>query len=118
MSFEQVLSQLWTRKSPPSPATIAGRKTKIISTLGPASRGPEKIRSLIKAGANVFRLNFSHGSHEEHLAVLKDVRQISAEMGAWVGVLQDLSGPKIRIWHVPTVPSPMPQLSTLRQLTQ
>jgi pyruvate kinase len=100
MSFEQVLSQLWTRKSPPSPATIAGRKTKIISTLGPASRGPEKIRSLIKAGANVFRLNFSHGSHEEHLAVLKDVRQISAEMGAWVGVLQDLSGPKIRISNV------------------
>ena len=100
MSFEQVLSQLWTRKSPPSAAVIAGRKTKIISTLGPSSRGPEKIRSLIQAGANVFRLNFSHGSHEEHLSVLKDVRQISAEMGAWVAVLQDLSGPKIRISNV------------------
>jgi pyruvate kinase len=55
---------------------------------------------LIQAGANVFRLNFSHGSHEEHLAVLKDVRAISAEMGAWVAILQDLSGPKIRISNV------------------
>ena len=100
MSFEQVLSQLWTRKSPPTDAAVAARKTKIISTLGPSSRGPEKIRGLIQAGANVFRLNFSHGSHEEHLAVLQDVRKISAEMGAWVAVLQDLSGPKIRISNV------------------
>ncbi len=100
MSFDQVLSQLWTRKSPPTDAALAARKTKIIATLGPASRGPEKIRALIQAGANVFRLNFSHGSHEEHLAVLHDVRKIATEMGAWVAVLQDLSGPKIRISNV------------------
>jgi pyruvate kinase len=55
---------------------------------------------LIEAGVNVFRLNFSHGSHEEHLTSLKEVRRISAEMGEWVAILQDLSGPKIRISNV------------------
>jgi len=91
---------LWSRQGPSEEAVLKERRTKIVATLGPSSRGPEKIRSLIEAGANVFRLNFSHGSHEEHLAVLKDVRKVSAEMGAWVAILQDLSGPKIRISNV------------------
>jgi pyruvate kinase len=73
------------------------RKTKIIATLGPSSREPERIRELIEAGANVFRLNFSHGSHEEHLKVLVSVRAIAKEMDKHVAILQDLSGPKIRI---------------------
>lgn len=73
------------------------RKTKIIATLGPASRSPEKLRELIRAGTNVFRLNFSHGSHAEHLETLHRVRDASNELEMPVAVLQDLSGPKIRI---------------------
>lgn len=99
-SFESVTKQLWSRQRPLDEKALAQRKTKVIATLGPSSRAPEKIRELIEAGANVFRLNFSHGSHAEHLAVLKDVRRISSEMGAWVAILQDLSGPKIRISNV------------------
>jgi pyruvate kinase len=100
MGLNSLTSKLWNRQGPSQEAVITERKTKIVATLGPSSRGPENIRSLIEAGANVFRLNFSHGSHEEHLAVLKDVRAVSAEMGAWVAILQDLSGPKIRISNV------------------
>ena len=100
MSLESLTSTLWSRQGPSSEQVLSDRRTKIIATLGPSSRGPEKIKSLIEAGANVYRLNFSHGSHEEHLAVLKDVRKVSAEMGAWVAILQDLSGPKIRISNV------------------
>jgi pyruvate kinase len=99
-SFESITKQLWSRQNPLDQRTLAQRKTKLIATLGPASRSPEKIRELIQAGANVFRLNFSHGSHAEHLSVLQDVRKISAEMGAWIAILQDLSGPKIRISNV------------------
>lgn len=99
-SFQSVLQQLWTSKSPLDASALSQRKTKIVATLGPSSRTPEKIKELILAGANVFRLNFSHGSHEEHLSVLKDVRAIAAQMGAHVAVLQDLSGPKIRISNV------------------
>lgn len=76
------------------------RKTKIIATLGPASSQRETIRQLIEAGVNVFRLNFSHGSHDAHLALLKLVREVSAELETPVGILQDLSGPKIRISNV------------------
>ncbi|MGA1191607.1 MAG: pyruvate kinase [Bdellovibrionota bacterium] len=76
------------------------RKTKIIATLGPASRSPEKLRELILAGVNVVRLNFSHGSHEEHRETLERVRAASAELKIPVAVLQDLSGPKIRITEI------------------
>lgn len=73
------------------------RKTKIVATVGPASNSPERLEALIKAGANVFRLNFSHGSHEEHFKSLTKIREASAKVGIPVAVLQDLSGPKIRI---------------------
>lgn len=73
------------------------RRTKVIATLGPSSRSPERIKQLIEAGANVFRLNFSHGTHDEHLELLTNVRRISKELGAYIAVLQDLSGPKVRI---------------------
>lgn len=76
------------------------RKTKLVATLGPATRGDDKVRALIQAGANVFRLNFSHGSYEEHLDALQSVRRVSAELGIPTAVLQDLSGPKIRISQV------------------
>lgn len=73
------------------------RKTKIIATVGPASRSPERVREIIAAGANVFRLNFSHGSEAEHTEALRTIRSVSSEMKIPVAVLQDLSGPKIRI---------------------
>ncbi|MCB0310750.1 MAG: pyruvate kinase [Bdellovibrionales bacterium] len=78
-------------------ADLQHRKTKIIATLGPASNTEEGIRKLIQAGVNVFRLNFSHGSHEEHLTVLKRIRKVAEELKVTIGTLQDLSGPKIRI---------------------
>ena len=53
------------------------RRTKIVATVGPASRSPQKLEQLVQAGVNVFRLNFSHGSHDEHLAVITSVRQIA-----------------------------------------
>jgi pyruvate kinase len=100
MGLESITSTLWSRQGPSEEMVHRERRTKIVATLGPSSRGPEKIKSLIEAGANVFRLNFSHGSHEEQLAVLRDVRKVSAEMGASIAILQDLSGPKIRISNV------------------
>ena len=76
-------------------------RTKIVATIGPASRTPEVLRQLIDAGVDVFRLNFSHGTHEEHSAVLADIRRISGELGEPVAVLQDLCGPKIRLEPIP-----------------
>ncbi len=73
------------------------RRTKIVCTIGPASSSRERIADLIRAGMNVARLNFSHGSHEEHGHVIDLVRSVSAELGTRVSVLQDLQGPKIRI---------------------
>ncbi len=76
------------------------RRTKIVATIGPASRDRAMLEALIKAGVNVVRLNFSHGVHADHLAVLKAVREITAARGQCVAVLQDLSGPKIRTGKV------------------
>jgi pyruvate kinase len=76
-------------------------RTKIVATIGPASRTPAALRRLIDAGVNVFRLNFSHGTHEEHAAVLADIRAVSREAGRHVGVLQDLCGPKVRLGAIP-----------------
>ncbi|PIQ25862.1 pyruvate kinase [bacterium (Candidatus Blackallbacteria) CG17_big_fil_post_rev_8_21_14_2_50_48_46] len=76
------------------------RKTKIVATLGPATANPDMIEALIRQGVNVFRLNFSHGSHEDHLVTLNTIRSISQEKELNVAVLQDLQGPKIRIGEV------------------
>jgi pyruvate kinase len=73
------------------------KKTKIIATLGPSSHTPEAIKELIESGVNIFRLNFSHGTHEEHRERLVTVRRVAQDLGVHVGVLQDLGGPKIRI---------------------
>ena len=72
------------------------KKTKIIATVGPASNTKEKLWQLAQAGANVFRLNFSHGTHEGHAQVIKFVRELNAEKSANIALLQDLQGPKIR----------------------
>ena len=73
------------------------KRTKIVATLGPASDSYEKIRSLMKAGVNVFRLNFSHGTHAYHSEVLGRIRKAIEETGLITGILQDISGPKIRV---------------------
>ncbi len=72
------------------------RRTKIVVTLGPASEDRNTIERLIKVGANVIRLNFSHGSHEEHATRLEQIREISEQVDTPVTVIQDLQGPKIR----------------------
>ncbi|WP_430398098.1 pyruvate kinase [Ferrovibrio sp.] len=73
------------------------RNVKIVATLGPASSQPEQIRALVEAGADVFRLNFSHGSHDDHRARIHAVRALEREMGQPIGLLADLQGPKLRI---------------------
>ena len=73
------------------------KRTKILATLGPATNSPEKIKALIEAGANGFRLNFSHGSYEERLDQIKWIRDASRQIGRPVAILQDLQGQKIRL---------------------
>ncbi len=73
------------------------RRTKIVCTIGPSSEAPETIEKLIQAGLNVARLNFSHGTQEEHARKITAIREIAARLGKPVAVLQDLAGPKIRI---------------------
>ena len=73
------------------------RRAKIVYTIGPASRSPETLRALVAAGMDVARLNFSHGSHADHAAVVADLRRIADEAGRPLAILQDLQGPKIRL---------------------
>ena len=73
------------------------RRTKIVATLGPASKTPEVLDALIEAGVDVVRLNFSHGSSEEHIALAETVRNRARAYGRQVGILADMQGPKIRI---------------------
>ncbi len=73
-------------------------KTKIVATLGPSSE--DKIDQLIKAGVNVFRLNFSHGSYETHKNYIQKIRYWEKKLGIPIGILQDLSGPKIRLGEI------------------
>ncbi|SDJ76590.1 pyruvate kinase [Catalinimonas alkaloidigena] len=75
---------------------IPFNKTKILATVGPASRERGVLQQLIEAGADVFRLNFSHGSHEDHRKVVENIRSLNEELGTYICILQDLQGPKIR----------------------
>ncbi len=77
------------------------RKAKIVATIGPASEEKGTLEKLIQAGVNVARLNFSHGTHEEHAACIEAVRHISDKLNQPVGILQDLQGPKIRVGELP-----------------
>ncbi|MGH9153200.1 MAG: pyruvate kinase [Acidimicrobiales bacterium] len=76
---------------------MTGRRTKLVCTIGPATSSPDAIRALIGAGMDVARLNFSHGTHDDHAAVHDRVRSASDESGRAVGVMADLQGPKIRL---------------------
>jgi pyruvate kinase len=72
------------------------RRTKIVATVGPASSAPDVLHELLAAGVDVFRLNFSHGTHESHAATYRDIRAAADHAGRQIAVMQDLSGPKIR----------------------
>ena len=82
------------------PSSVSYNKTKIVATVGPASNTYERLGMLIREGVDVFRLNFSHGKHEEHLAVINTVRRLNKDLRTNVGLLQDLQGPKIRLGEV------------------
>ncbi len=73
------------------------RRVKIVCTLGPTSQSPEKIRELVTAGMDVARLNFSHGSHEFHASLIRNIRSAARDLRKNVAILQDLQGPKLRI---------------------
>jgi len=79
------------------PMEHSQRRTKIVATIGPATSSPEVLRDLIEAGATTLRLNFSHGTHEDHQRSIRLIRQLSFELNQPVGILQDLQGPKIRL---------------------
>src|SRR5437763_10660020 len=73
------------------------RSAKIVATLGPSSSAPDRIRALFEAGVDVFRLNFSHGTHEDHQARFAAIRSIESATGRPIGILADLQGPKLRL---------------------
>ncbi len=75
-------------------------KTKVIATVGPASNSKEILKNLILAGVDVFRLNFSHGTHNDHSKVIKLIRELNKELSTHISILQDLQGPKIRLRNV------------------
>lgn len=77
------------------------KRTKIVATIGPASGSVEILRNMIKAGMNVARLNFSHGTHENHAELITNIRAAAKEENAVVAIMQDLQGPKIRVAEMP-----------------
>ncbi|NJO42155.1 MAG: pyruvate kinase [Cyanobacteria bacterium CRU_2_1] len=76
-------------------------RTKIVATVGPASRSPEVLKRMVKAGMSVARLNFSHGSYDDHAETVSLIREVSEELDTPVTILQDLQGPKIRVGDMP-----------------
>src|SRR5579862_3805931 len=76
---------------------IRARRARIVATLGPASRDASKVRELAVAGADVFRVNFSHGAHDDHARTIEAVRKAEAAVGRPLAVLADLQGPKLRL---------------------
>ncbi len=76
------------------------QNTKIIATVGPACNTYEGLSNLVKAGVDVFRLNFSHGTHENHLSVIEHIVKINAEQGTHISILADLQGPKLRVGKI------------------
>lgn len=99
------------------PNPLPSRKTKIVATVGPSTRTPEMIRELIIAGVNVFRLNFSHGTHEQHLELFKIIREQAKELDQQIAILQDLAGPKIRITPIKEEHATIYDMGTIRLRT-
>lgn len=84
--------------------SLDSKHTKIVATIGPASRGPATLRQMIRAGMNVARINFSHGDHQTHGETIDHIRRIADEEGSVVAILCDIQGPKIRIGGLQTEP--------------
>jgi pyruvate kinase len=78
-------------------ASVSPRRTKIVATIGPASSTPERVHELVDAGMDAARLNFSHGTHEDHAARAKVLREVEAEVGRPIALIGDLQGPKFRV---------------------
>ena len=76
---------------------IKNNNTKVVATVGPASNSYGKLQDLVKAGVDIFRLNFSHGTHEDHQKVIDHICSINEKLGTHVGILADLQGPKLRV---------------------
>jgi pyruvate kinase len=83
---------------------LHSKHTKIVATIGPASRDPENLRQMIRAGMNVARINFSHGDHQTHGETIDQIRRIADEEGSVVAILCDIQGPKIRIGPLQSEP--------------
>ncbi|MCB0756262.1 MAG: pyruvate kinase, partial [Flavobacteriales bacterium] len=75
-------------------------KTKIVATIGPASASKTVLKEMIESGMTIARLNFSHGTHDDHSKVIANIRELNDELGLHVGLLADLQGPKIRLGEV------------------
>jgi pyruvate kinase len=103
------------------------RRTKILATLGPASSSEEMIHRLLTSGVDAFRLNFSHGKHEDHTRVISIIRDVAMELGRYVPIVGDIQGPKLRIGEVdgvqqletgqPFVISTEPLMGTSKQVS-
>src|SRR3982750_4669810 len=75
-------------------------KTKIVATVGPACNTYEKLLALVNEGVNVFRLNFSHGTHKQHLEVIEHIKKINQSESCNIAILADLQGPKLRVGEI------------------
>ena len=80
--------------------SVAQQRTKIVATVGPACDSYDQLLALVNAGVNVFRLNFSHGSHEDKAKIIEHIRQINASEGHNISILGDLQGPKLRVGEI------------------
>lgn len=76
------------------------KRVKIVATVGPSTNSKEAIESLIESGVDVFRLNFSHGDHKTHAETIRNIREVSEKLNRYTAILQDISGPKIRIGEI------------------
>lgn len=94
------------------------RRTTIIATIGPASEKPEMIEKLICAGVDVFRMNFSHGDHATHEKVFNTIRKTAKKLGKFVGIMQDLQGPKIRVGTMENGAAPLEPRSLVTIVTR
>ena len=77
------------------------KRTKIVATVGPSTHSDDIIKNMILEGVNVFRINFSHGSHEDHIKAINKIRKVDKTLGTHSALLADLQGPKIRIGEMP-----------------
>src|SRR5947199_4476403 len=92
--------------------------TKIVCTIGPASSSPSVLGHMIRAGMDVARINFSHGTYEEHLKSIKTIRKVSHSLRRPVAILQDLPGPKLRVGKLASDPMHLRRLETITLTTK